>query len=138
LAVGVNPLTWSGRVNLADGLDRLRRAKRFSSLKLCSGLGHLHKDNVAQLMLRVVSNPDRGQRAFHADPLVFLGVAIILRIRHQSLLRNRSRSSGHLLNRSFLWPLVTRRRDYLRLALLSAYFHIQNCANSRERRRNMS
>src|SRR6266581_2224710 len=72
-----------GRVNLADGLHRLHSAKGLSNFDFCSRLGQLDENHVAQFMLCVVGNPDRCESAFHADPFVFFGVAVILRVGHQ-------------------------------------------------------
>src|SRR5207247_7193378 len=58
---------------------------------------------------------------------------LILRIRHQVTPWNRSVPLRHFLNRGFLCSLVKRRRDYLRLALLPAYFDIQNRPHRRMR-----
>src|SRR5207253_3149973 len=84
LAVGLDDFPRGGGVNLADGLHRLHRAKRFSRFNLGAWLGQFDKNHVAQFVLRVVGDADRGEVSFHLNPLMLFGVAVRLRIRHQT------------------------------------------------------
>src|SRR6266478_4267364 len=81
-AIGFDHFSRNRRVNLADGLYGLHRAKRLSGFDFRSGLGQLDEDHVAQFMLRVVGDPDGCEPALHVDPLMFFRIAVILWIGH--------------------------------------------------------
>src|SRR6202047_4157658 len=81
-AIGFDHLSRGGRINLADGLYGLHRSKRLSGFDFRSGLGQFDEDHVAQFVLRVVGDANRGESTRHADPFMFFGVAVILRIGH--------------------------------------------------------
>src|ERR1700730_6015813 len=72
-------------VNFTDGLDGFDRAKDFPGRNFRYDRWQFDKDDVAQLMLRVVRNSDRARVAGNFDPLVLLGVAIVFWIHLSSL-----------------------------------------------------
>src|SRR6266571_2355707 len=72
-------------VNFADRFDGFDCAKDFPSRDFSAHRRQFDKDDVAELMLRVVCNSDRTGVAGHFDPLMFLGVPIVAWIHHSSL-----------------------------------------------------
>src|SRR5260370_23377883 len=83
LVISFDYLSRRRRVNLADSLYGLDRTEGLSAFDFRSGLGQLDENHVAQFMLRIVCDPDRAASAFHAATLVFLAIAVCLRIGHQ-------------------------------------------------------
>src|SRR6266852_1778160 len=59
LAIGFDHLARRRRINIADGLYRLYRAKGLSDFDFRPGLGQFDEDHVAQFMLGVVGDSDR-------------------------------------------------------------------------------
>ena len=75
----------NGRVDVGDGLDRLDDADRLAGGQLLPDRGQLDEDDVAELVLGEIGDADEGFAALDLDPLVFLGVAEVVRI-HRGLL----------------------------------------------------
>src|SRR5208283_4210939 len=80
--VGLRQISACRSVNLAHRLDRFHRAKDLAGLQLGSGLGKFHEDDVAQFVLRVVRDADRGDAVLHNDPFMLFRVAVLCWIRH--------------------------------------------------------
>src|SRR3954447_11815278 len=76
----------SGRrgVKIGDGFHRLYGAKGFSGCDVGADLGQFDKDDVAERILRVSRDADRGDAALGFNPLVLFRVLVIRGIRHFS------------------------------------------------------
>ena len=66
------------REQVAHGLDRFDHPERRELLDRPADVRQLDEDDVAQLVGRVLGDPDGGGVAVEADPLVILGVAQIV------------------------------------------------------------
>src|SRR5438132_7483601 len=86
LHVALQHLARDGAVDIGGGLHRLHHTEARELADRRALLGQLDEDDIAQLLLREVGDPDRGGIAVETDPLVLLRVAQVLRNGHFSLL----------------------------------------------------
>src|SRR5918996_2874079 len=85
-AVDLDHLSAHRRIDVARRLDALDHGHRLGLADLPADLGQFDEDDVAELVLRVFADADRGGIAVHADPLVLPGVT---GIGHDEALRQR-------------------------------------------------
>ena len=76
----------TGDEELGDRLDRLDRPELVVGVVDVPDLGQLQVHDLAELLLRVVGDPDRADVAVHADPLVALAVMQVVAIQLPFLL----------------------------------------------------
>ena len=70
-----------GRIEVADRLHALDGAEGGVGGDRVADLGHVHIDDVAQRVLRVVGDADGADGAFERDPFMLAGIAVICRDR---------------------------------------------------------
>ena len=80
----VGSLTRRWRKKLRDRFDRLNRSERIAGVHLATDVGQFDEDHVTELFLCVIGDPDLGDIARHAHPLVVLRVLQVTWVRHRS------------------------------------------------------
>src|SRR5258708_17610757 len=75
------------RVNVGNRLHGFHRSHGLALLHCGAHLGKIDIHDVAEFLLSVIRNPDDADVAFHADPLMFLGVVKICWIHYSYFAR---------------------------------------------------
>src|SRR5215469_15946516 len=114
-----------GSIQFRDSFNRLDCSKTLAPTNDSAGFGQLHKNNVAQRFLGVVSNSYQASIALRMNPFMFFGVFVFFRICHPvlSLITAEGGYAPQIPLCCLLWPLVKRCWHNFALHVLATDFY---------------